>query len=36
LLAAPHEADPAALLPPALVFLSYVLSFVFLDIYWNS
>jgi uncharacterized membrane protein len=32
----PHEADLSALLPLAPVFLSYVLSFVFLGIYWNS
>src|SRR5687767_13187466 len=35
-LAAPHEADIAALLPLAPTFLSYVLSFVFLGIYWNN
>ena len=35
-LALPHEADLAALLPLAPVFLSYVLSFVFLGIYWNN
>jgi uncharacterized membrane protein len=32
----PHEADLSALLPLAPVFLSYVLSFVFLGIYWNN
>jgi uncharacterized membrane protein len=32
----PHEADLAALLPLAPVFLSYLLSFVFLGIYWNN
>jgi uncharacterized membrane protein len=32
----PHEADLAALLPLLPVFLSYVLSFVFLGIYWNN
>jgi uncharacterized membrane protein len=32
----PHEADVAALLPLLPVFLSYVLSFVFLGIYWNN
>ena len=32
----PHEAGLAALLPLAPVFLSYVLSFVFLGIYWNN
>ena len=35
-LALPHEADLAALLPLVPVFLSYVLSFVFLGIYWNN
>ncbi len=32
----PHEASPAALLPVLPVFLSYVLSFVFIGIYWNN
>ena len=32
----PHEADLAALSPLLPVFLSYVLSFVFLGIYWNN
>ena len=32
----PRQADPAALAPLAPVFLSYVLSFVFLGIYWNN
>ena len=32
----PHEADLAALLPLVPVFLSYVLSFVFVGIYWNN
>ena len=32
----PHEADVTALLPLVPVFLSYVLSFVFLGIYWNN
>lgn len=32
----PHEADLAALRPLLPVFLSYVLSFVFLGIYWNN
>lgn len=32
----PHRADPAALLPLLPVFLSYVLSFVFVGIYWNN
>jgi len=35
-LAVPHEPDLAALLPLAPVFLSYVLSFVYLGIYWNN
>ncbi len=35
-LTAPHEADLAALIPLVPVFLSYVLSFVFLGIYWNN
>jgi uncharacterized membrane protein len=33
---APHGADLAALRPLVPVFLSYVLSFVFLGIYWNN
>jgi uncharacterized membrane protein len=32
----PSEANLAALLPLAPVFLSYALSFVFLGIYWNN
>jgi uncharacterized membrane protein len=32
----PHEPDLAALQPLAPVFLTYVLSFVFLGIYWNN
>src|SRR3954469_17695589 len=32
----PHGAEPAALRPLIPVFLSYVLSFVFLAIYWNN
>ena len=32
----PHGADGAALRPLIPVFLSYVLSFVFLGIYWNN
>jgi uncharacterized membrane protein len=32
----PHDADPGALLPLAPVFLSYVLSFVYVGIYWNN
>lgn len=32
----PHEADLAALRPLIPTFLSYVLSFVFLGIYWNN
>ncbi len=35
-LTAPHGADLTALLPLAPIFLSYVLSFVFLGIYWNN
>ena len=35
-LRAPHEADLAALRPLIPTFLSYVLSFVFLGIYWNN
>jgi uncharacterized membrane protein len=35
-LTVPHTADLAALLPLVPVFLSYVLSFVFLGIYWNN
>jgi len=32
----PHEATWAALVPMVPSFLSYVLSFVFLGIYWNN
>jgi TMEM175 potassium channel family protein len=32
----PHDADPQALMPLVPVFLSYVLSFVFVGIYWNN
>ena len=32
----PHASNPAALLPLVPVFLSYVLSFVFLGIYWSN
>jgi uncharacterized membrane protein len=32
----PHGADPSALRPMVPVFLSYVLSFVMLGIYWNN
>jgi uncharacterized membrane protein len=32
----PHGADAAALRPLIPVFLSYVLSFIFLGIYWNN
>ena len=32
----PHGVDPAALQPLIPTFLSYVLSFVFLAIYWNN
>lgn len=35
-LKAPHGAAPAALLPLAPAFLSYVLSFVYIGIYWNN
>jgi uncharacterized membrane protein len=35
-LSAPHGADLAALRPLIPVFLSYVLSFVFVGIYWNN
>src|SRR6266567_1486814 len=35
-LRAPHEANPAALIPLIPVFLSYLLSFIFLGIYWNN
>ena len=35
-LAIPHEVDLAALRPLIPIFLSYVLSFVFLGIYWNN
>jgi uncharacterized membrane protein len=33
---APHETDLASLRPMLSVFLSYVLSFVYLGIYWNN
>ena len=32
----PHDGDPAALVPLIPVFLSYVLSFVYVGIYWNN
>ena len=32
----PHGADIAALRPLAPVFISYVLSFVYVGIYWNN
>src|SRR5882672_11358820 len=32
----PHDIDPAALVPLVPVFLSYVLSFVYVGIYWNN
>jgi uncharacterized membrane protein len=32
----PHDADPAALVPLIPVFLSYVLSFIYVGIYWNN
>lgn len=35
-LTVPHEADLAALRPLIPTFLSYVLSFIFLGIYWNN
>jgi uncharacterized membrane protein len=35
-LRAPHEASVAALRPLIPVFISYVLSFVYLGIYWNN
>src|SRR5512136_374159 len=35
-LTVPHEADLAALRPLIPIFLSYVLSFIFLGIYWNN
>jgi len=35
-LSVPHGDDLAALLPLIPIFLSYVLSFVFLGIYWNN
>ena len=35
-LAVPQSASPAALLPLVPIFLSYVLSFVYLGIYWNN
>ena len=35
-LKAPHDASPAALWPLWPVFLSYVLSFIYIGIYWNN
>jgi uncharacterized membrane protein len=35
-LTVPHGAELASLLPLAPVFLSYILSFIFLGIYWNN
>jgi uncharacterized membrane protein len=32
----PHGVDPAALVPLIPVFLSYVLSFIFIGIYWSN
>jgi uncharacterized membrane protein len=32
----PHGAEPAALLPLVPIFVSYVLSFVYVGIYWNN
>ncbi|HKO97280.1 MAG TPA: TMEM175 family protein [Pyrinomonadaceae bacterium] len=35
-LRAPHDASPAALIPLVPVFLSYVMSFFFVGIYWSN
>ena len=35
-LRAPHDSSPKALVPLIPVFLSYLLSFIFLGIYWNN
>ncbi|HZI87382.1 MAG TPA: TMEM175 family protein [Pyrinomonadaceae bacterium] len=35
-LRAPHDTSPVALLPLVPVFLSYVMSFIYLGIYWNN
>lgn len=35
-LKAPHSAEPAALRPLLPVFLSYVMSFIYIGIYWNN
>jgi uncharacterized membrane protein len=32
----PHDSSPAALIPLVPVFLSYVLSFIYLGIYWSN
>jgi uncharacterized membrane protein len=32
----PHESDPQALLPLIPILLSYVLSFIYIGIYWNN
>ncbi|MCP9900571.1 DUF1211 domain-containing protein [Cyanobium sp. Cruz CV13-4-11] len=32
----PHDTEPAALVPLIPVFLSYLLSFVYIGIYWNN
>jgi len=32
----PHDSSPAALVPLVPVLLSYVLSFIFLGIYWSN
>jgi uncharacterized membrane protein len=32
----PQDADPSALVPLVPVFLSYVLSFIYIGIYWNN
>jgi uncharacterized membrane protein len=35
-LRAPHQPNPASLIPLVPVFLSYLLSFIFLGIYWSN
>ena len=35
-LRAPHEANPAALFPLVPAFLSYLLSYIFIGIYWSN
>jgi uncharacterized membrane protein len=32
----PHESDPQTLLPLIPILLSYVLSFIYIGIYWNN